>query len=579
MKEAKAATDVALIGRLLRDARPYWKLLAFVFLLGLIAAPLALLTPLPLKIAVDYVLGDAAMPASLAEYLPADPSALLFLAAVMVVIIALLQNLEGYGSWLLQLYTGERLALDLRARLLGHVQRLSLLYHDTRGTSDSLYRIQYDAPAIQYILIQGLMPLLTSLLTVVAMLGVVMYISWQLALVAMAIVPVLVVLGEVYRRRVRLGWEEVKVRESRAMGVVQEILGALRVVKAFGQEHKEKERFLQHASLSLSQQMRVVFLESGFGILVAAIVGSGTALVLYIGVGQVRAGEMTLGSLLLVMGYLAQLYRPVETMSKKIASLQSSLASGQRAAELLDEAPDVPETSGARPLGRAEGTFEFRDVRFEYVEGRPVLADVNFSVPAGSKVGVSGKTGSGKTTLVSLLPRFYDPVEGAVLLDGVDLREYRLTDLRRQFAIVLQEPLLFSTTIAENIAYARPDASPREIEDAARAANAHDFIRQLPNGYQTEVGERGMALSGGERQRVSLARAFLKDAPILILDEPTSSVDLASEAAILQAMDRLMKGRTTFMIAHRLNTLANCDIRLHFENGHLHPAGPATTRS
>jgi ATP-binding cassette, subfamily B, bacterial len=572
----KQTTDVALIGRLLRDARPYWRLLAFIFLLGLIAAPLALLTPLPLKIVVDYVLGDAAMPAAVAAYLPANPTALLLLAAVSTVVIALLQNLEGYGSWLLQLYTGEKMALDLRARLLGHVQRLSLLYHDTRGTSDSLYRIQYDAPAIQYILIQGLMPLITSMLTVVAMLGVVMFISWQLAVVALAIVPVLVILGEVYRRRVRHGWEQVKVRESRAMGVVQEILGALRVVKAFGQEHREMERFVQHANLSLSQQMRVVFLESGFGILVASIVGGGTALVLYIGVGQVRTGELTLGSLLLVMGYLAQLYRPVETMSKKIASLQSSLASGQRAAALLDEAPDVPETSGARPLTRAAGAFEFRDVRFEYVKGRPVLADVNFSVPAGAAVGVSGKTGSGKTTLVSLLPRFYDPVEGSVLLDGVDLREYRLADLRRQFSVVLQEPLLFSTTIAENIAYARPGASQQEISNAARAANAHDFICQLPNGYQTEVGERGMALSGGERQRVSLARAFLKDAPILILDEPTSSVDLASEAEILQAMQRLMEGRTTFMIAHRLNTLASCDIRLHFENGLLHPSAPAS---
>ena len=569
MKPAKAHTDVRLVGRLLHDARPYWALLALIFLLGLIAAPLALLTPMPLKIAVDHVVGDAPMPAVLAACLPSNEGGLLLVAALMVVVIALLQNLEGYGSWLLQLYTGEKLALDLRARLLVHVQRLSLLYHDTRGSSDSLYRIQYDAPAVQYILIQGLMPLVSSLFTVLAMLGVMMVISWQLALVAMAIVPVLVVVGEVYRRRVRFGWEEVKVRESRAMGVVQEILGALRVVKAFGQEHRERERFVHHAGISLARQMRVVFLESGFGILVAAIVSGGTALVLYIGVNQVRSAEMTLGSLLLVMGYLAQLYRPVETMSKKIASLQSSLASGHRAASLLDEEPDVPEPPHARPLARAAGAFEFENVRFEYVSGRPVLTDVNFSVPAGSRVGITGKTGSGKTTLVSLLPRFYDPVNGIIRLDGVDLREYRLADLRRQFAIVLQDPLLFSTTIAENIAYARPNASPAEIESAARAANAHDFIRQLPKGYDTEVGERGMTLSGGERQRVSLARAFLKDAPILILDEPTSSVDLASETAILQAMERLMEGRTTFMIAHRINTLANCDIHLHFENGRL----------
>jgi ATP-binding cassette subfamily B protein len=570
--------DVELVRRLLLDARPYWKLLWIIFGLGLLATPLALLTPLPLKIAVDHVLGNAALPESVAAYLPqwltGNPGSLLLTASLMVVLIALLQNLEGYGSWLLQLYTGEKLALDLRAKILGHVQRLSLRYHDVRGTSDSVYRIQYDAPAIQYVIIQGLMPLISSLLTVVAMLGIVMFISWRLALIALVVVPVLAVLGEIYRRQVRSGWEEVKRRESEAMSVVHEVLGALRVVKAFGQEQREKERFIRQASRSLAGQMAVVFVESGFGILVAGIVSVGTALVLYIGVGQVLAGELTLGSLLLVMGYLAQLYKPVETMSKKIASLQSSLASGQRAATLLDEAPDVPEASGARPLDRAAGSFEFRKVGFGYVDDRPVLNDVSFAIPAGSTVGVSGKTGSGKTTLVSLLPRFYDPVDGCVLLDGVDLRDYRLADLRRQFAIVLQEPVLFSTSIAENIAYGRPEASREEIENAARAANAHDFILQLPQGYETDVGERGMGLSGGERQRVSLARAFLKDAPILILDEPTSSVDIASEAAILQAMERLMKGRTTFMIAHRLNTLESCDVRLHFDNGKLQQFAP-----
>jgi ATP-binding cassette subfamily B protein len=332
-----ASNDVTLVKRLLRDTRPYARQLWLIFLLSLVSAPLALLTPLPLKIAVDHVLGDSPLPAAVTAWLPTtlsgSPGGLLALAAALVVVVTLLQNLEGYGSWLLQLYTGEKLALDLRAKLLEHVQRLSLRYHDAKGTSDAIYRIQYDAPAVQYIVIQGLMPLITSVLTIVAMIGIMFYLSWQLAMVAIAVVPLLAVLGEIYRRRVRQGWDEVKRRESETMSVVHEVMGALRVVKAFGQERRETERFIKHANKSLMQQVRVVLVESGFGLIVATIVSSGTAMVLYIGVNQVRADQMTLGSLLLVMGYLAQLYKPVETMSKKIASLQSSMASGQRAAQ------------------------------------------------------------------------------------------------------------------------------------------------------------------------------------------------------------------------------------------------------
>lgn len=565
-------SDLKLTRRLVREARPFWWHLVAVLALGLISAPLALLTPLPLKIAVDHVLGARPLPAGIASVLPAaalPPATVLAGAAVLVVLAALLQNLESYASWLLQLYVGEKLSLRLKARLLAHVQRLSLLYHDTRGTADTLYRIQYDAPAIQFILVQGLVPLIASALTVVAMLAVMARISWPLAMIACAILPLLALAGRFYRRHVRARWEEVKRRESRAMAVLQETLGALRVVKAFGQEQREERRFVQQAGRSLQEQLRVVALESGFGLLVAIIVGGGTAAVLYVGVREVQAGALTLGSLLLVMGYLAQLYKPLETVSKKIATLQGSMASAQRAFALLDEVHDVPEVPHPRRLARARGQFVFEDVSFGYQPNRPVLRDVAFSIPAGARVGISGRTGSGKTTLVSLLPRFYDPTEGRILLDGVNLRELSVSDLRRQFAIVLQEPVLFSTTLAENIAYGRPEATRAEIEAAAEAANALGFIRALPQGFDTPVGERGMTLSGGERQRVSLARAFLKDAPILILDEPTSSVDHESETAIMEAMERLMSGRTTFMIAHRLDTLKQCSVRLRFENGRL----------
>jgi ATP-binding cassette subfamily B protein len=273
--------------------------------------------------------------------------------------------------------------------------------------------------------------------------------------------------------------------------------------------------------------------------------------------------------MLLIMSYLSQLYSPLKTISRKIASIQSHLASAERAFIVLDEAPDVCEKRKAKPILRSLGAVAFRDVSFSYEKENQVLRSISFDVPPGTRVGIAGRTGAGKTTLMSLLSRFYDPSVGQILLDDVDLREYRVDDLRNQFGIVLQEPVLFSTSITENIAYARPNALQEEIMEAAKAANAHDFIINLPNGYNTLVGEAGMRLSGGERQRVSLARAFLKDAPILILDEPTSSVDMKTESVIIEAMERLMKGRTTFMIAHRLSTLKNCDFLLVIENGRL----------
>ena len=273
------------------------------------------------------------------------------------------------------------------------------------------------------------------------------------------------------------------------------------------------------------------------------------------------------------MAYLAQLYAPLRTLSSKAADIQASMASADRALKLLDEEPDVEERANAQPLELATGAVTFRNVRFAYDAKNNVLHDVSFAVEPGARVGIAGPTGAGKSTLVSLMMRFYDPIGGEILLDGRDVRDFKLADLRNQFSMVLQDPVLFSTSIAENIAYARPGATDEEIIEAARAANAHDFISNLPDGYQTQVGERGMRLSGGERQRISLARAFLKNAPILILDEPTSSVDTKTESGIMEAMNLLMRGRTTFMIAHRLSTLENCDVRLELEHGRLRKMG------
>jgi ATP-binding cassette subfamily B protein len=542
-----------------------------ILLLQLLTAPLALLAPLPLKIAVDTVLGSRPLPHWLAAILPAaltsSAGVLLVVAASILVATSILGSLQDLVSQLLQTYTGEKLSQDFRSRLFRHVQRLSLSYHDTRGTSDSTFRIQYDAPSIQRVIVDGLIPLCGAATTLVAMIYVTARIDLKLALVALSVSPVLFVLTRAYGPRLRRNWKEIKKLDSSAMGVVQEVLASVRVVKAFGREDREHDRFIEQSSMRVRREIEVAALQGTFDIFVGVVMAAGSAVALVIGVQQVRAGQLSLGNLLLVMAYMQQIYKPLKTLSKKTADVQSSLASAERAFALLDELPEVSERKDARRLTRSAGSLLFLDVSFAYDAEHVVLHRVSFAAPPGTRVGIRGTTGAGKSTLMGLLMRFYDPTDGEITLDGVDLRDYNLADLRRQFAIVLQEPVLFSTSIGENIAYGRDGATREDVVGAARLANAYDFIMELPEGFDTPVGERGMRLSGGERQRISLARAFLKDSPILILDEPTSSVDVKTEAVIMEAMQRLMEGRTTFMIAHRLDTLATCDMQIELEKG------------
>ena len=574
MKAAGGYSTRTIYWRVFREARPFRLHLLGMLALSLMSAPVALLAPLPLKIVVDSVLGDKPLPgfmqAMLPDFIIGSKGMIFVLAVALVVIVALLAQLRGICNLILRTYTGEKLVMDFRSRLFRHAQRLSLSYHDSRGTSDSIYRIQYDAPALQWIITDGVIPFVASMVTLVSMIYVTALIDLQLALVALVVSPLLFLILRTYGQRLRRGWRGQKKLESSALEIVQETLGGIRVVKAFGQEDREKERFTGKASETLRAKIRLSFHEGGLGLMVGLVIAAGQAAVLFIGVRNVQAGILSLGDLLLVMGYLTQLYAPLESMSKKVRDLQGSLVSAERTFGLLDQTQEVIEKPNAIRLLRAKGTVSYQDLSFSYDgENNPVLQNISFEVGPGTRVGIAGATGAGKTTLVSLLTRFYDPTSGRITLDGVDLRDYRIADLRNQFGIVLQEPVLFSTSIAENIAYANLGATSEEIVGAARAANAHEFITNLPEGYDTQVGERGMRLSGGERQRISLARAFLKDAPILILDEPTSSVDMKTEAMIMDAMTRLMHGRTTFMIAHRLSTLANCDVRLQIEGGRV----------
>lgn len=561
----------SVLARVLLESRGCWPHLIGIAGLSLLSLPLTLLYPLPLKMVVDSVLGSQPLPRYLVTVVPVLRGNGKSLEAAIGVLlgIALLVSVQGLAAWWLQTYTGEKLVWDFRARLLNHVQRLPLVFHDRYGATDSVYRIQHDAPAIQYVTIQGLVPLMTAVFTLMAMIVVTARMDLLLSIVALTITPVLFLLSLGCSRIVRQRSQTIKNLDSSAMSVIQEVVGTIRVIKAFGQESREHARFVRRSTERMSQQVRLSIQQAIFNVLIGLTIALGTAAALYFGVRHVRAGTLTIGSLLMIMAYIAQVYQPLQTLTTKVTDLQVWLTSLERAFLLLDQEPEIAEYESARKLPVATGDFEFHDVSFAYDGSGKGLENISFYIPAGTRVGIVGATGAGKSTLLNLLMRFYDPASGKVLLDGRDIREYRIADLRKQFAVVLQEPVLFASSIAENIAYGKPDASDEEIVEAAKAAASHEFILNLPEGYDTAVGERGSRLSGGERQRISLARAFLRNSPILILDEPTSSVDSHTEAVIIEATERLMSGRTTFMIAHRLSTLKTCDLVLVLDQGRL----------
>jgi len=490
--------------------------------------------------------------------------------ALLFVIFALANQAQTFAAGLLYTYITEKLILHVRAKFLLHVQQLSLSYHDVKGSSDSIYRLQYDINIVVYYLVGNVVPLVTAAFTVVGMCYVTARINVQLMFIAIAISPALLLASYYFQSRVHEPWRESKRLENSAIGVVHETLGALRVVKAFGRERGEQERFIKRSGKGIAARMWVSLAVNIYHGVVAVVIALGTAAALFVGARQVQAGLMTVGGFVMVMAYLAQLYAPLQTITQKIADLQTGFVSAERVFSVLDEPPEVIEKPHAKVLQRAQGSVIFDQVSFGYDSHRSVLKNVSFQIEPGTSVGIVGQTGTGKTTLVSLLVRFYDPQEGRIFLDGVDIRDYKVADLRDQFGFVLQESVLFSATIAENIAYGRPGAAETEIVEAAKAANADAFILKLRDRYKTIVGERGSTLSGGERQRIALARAFLKNAPIIILDEPTSSVDVDTEAAILEATQRLIRGRTAFIIAHRSSTLTNCDLIMKVEDGQIY---------
>ena len=562
-----------MLRRVFVELRPYSVSIIVLLIISLSAIPITLITPLPIKLIVDNVLGSSSLPGYLAILLPASSLAskdsVLWLAMGILVGSTLLTYLQNLLNVWLTNRIGNHMTLDVRDRLFRQMQRLSIAYHDTKGSADSTYRTLQDAPALRSFGVDSMIPLITSVLTLGAMIIVTLFLDWQLALIALLVSPFTFLLTLMFRPRLRSGWRKVKVSESAAMAVAQETLGASRVVKAFGQEDQKSDQLVSRYNESLSAALKVYVDSAVYNLLVGAITAVGLVAVLYVGIRHVQSNTLTLGSLLVVNYYVTQLYSPLKNVGQKILDMQMSLAGVERCHAVLDEKPDVPEAPNALPIARARGKITFQNVSFEYIPRHPVLDRVSFELPPANSLGVVGPTGSGKTTLSNLLLRFFDPTHGVITLDDIDLKGYKLADLRNQFAVVLQDTVLFSTTITENIRFARPGATITEVVAAATAANAHEFITRLPDGYNTLVGERGMKLSGGQRQRISLARAFLKNAPILILDEPTSALDINAETAVLDAIQRLMKGRTTLMIAHRASALRNCNIILILEDGRV----------
>lgn len=572
-EEDETPPQARILRRAFLDARRDRRGLLLLIFISLLSAPISLALPLPLKVAVDSGLSDRPMPGFLAALVPASleqsSNGIFVIAAVLQVVIVFLFQAQFAATTILSTTLTQHMTMSLRGRVLAHAQRLSFSFHDERGTSDALYRIQYDTTALPNLFVYTLIPLCAAIVTLSSMLYVIFAISLRLALLSLGVVPFLVGYYLYFRRRMFPRYAESKRLESSAMQRVHETLGALRVVKSFGREDHEYERFMGRSRESAHAQIRLTWAESTFFAVVSTTIAIGTGLVLFVGIKDVRSGLISLGSLLLILGYLRELYRPLESMTNagaKVLSYRSSLA---RTYELLDAPRDVPEHPRALPLERARGHIQLIGVSFGYQPDVAVLDDVHLDIPAGTRVGIAGRTGSGKTTLVSLLTRFFDPTNGMIMLDGRDVRRYRIEDLRQQFSIVMQDAVLFSASIGDNIAYARPNASHDDVIRAAKAAEAHDFITQMADGYETLVGERGLRLSGGERQRISLARAFLRDAPIVILDEPTSAVDTLTEKEIMTAFSRLMADRTVFMIAHRLSTLDGCDEVIRIDDGRV----------
>ena len=555
--------------------RPHWKLLAVAFTAMVVQSAADLLEPWPLKVIFDYVLAAKPMPGWLAEWMPADGQALeiLRLAAIAVIAIAVVGAISSYTEKYLATTVAKRVGYELRHMLYHHVQRLSLSFYEQRQTGDMVVRLTSDIDATEDLISSAALGIVLNLLTLAGKTTVMFYLDWRFSLIGLSVAPFLFVIVYRFTRQIKKAARAVKQKESELASVVQESISSVRVVKAFAREDFEEKRLDKQSQESVALSLRARSIKARLPPLVDVIVAIGTCLVLWFGVRLVLDGRLTSGALLVFILYLGKMYKPMKDLSKMADTLSKAAVGFERIAEILSIERQIRDRPGARPAPPFTGRVEFAHVRFGYAPEQTVLNDVSLLVEPGRRAALVGLTGSGKSTLIGLIPRLYDTLGGQILIDGQDVRSYTLASLRQQVSFVLQEAVLFHATVAQNIAYGKPGATREEIVRAATLANADEFISRLPQGYDTLIGERGDTLSGGQRQRIAIARAIIRDAPILLLDEPSAALDPQSEELVFQGLARLLEGKTSITIAHRLATVRRADVIFVLNDGVISERG------
>jgi ABC-type multidrug transport system fused ATPase/permease subunit len=560
--------------------RPYNKWLLVIFLAMLLETAMSLLGPWPLKIIIDNVVGHHPLPGWLEwiKDLPFETNkmAIAAAAAIGLILIALIGGIAGYIDNYYTESVAQYVANDLRQKVYHHLQRLSLSYYDSHQIGNILSTITSDVSTIQGFASSALLSILIDALTIIGMLGLMFYMNWDFALVAVAVTPLLLLFVARFKRAVKKATHEVRTQQSTMVSVLQQGLESVRAVKAFDRQDLEETHLKDVSMGTVQASLKARKVKSLLSPVVALIVSCCTAFVLWRGTHLVLIEAMTLGGLTVFLSYLAKFFKPVQDLAKMTTSIAQASVALERIQSILDTDTVIPQKPDAKVPENVQGHIDFEHVAFSYDPETPVLSDVHFSIKAGQRIGICGPTGGGKSTVVSLIPRFYDPTKGRVLIDGVDITDFQLhgdTGLRDQIAFVLQDTVLFFGTVRDNIAYGKQGATQEEIEAAAKLANADEFISKMAHGYDTMVGERGLTLSGGQRQRIGIARAIIRNSPILILDEPTAALDTESEKLVMEALERLMKGRTVIIIAHRLSTIRDADKIVVLKGGYVAEQG------
>jgi ATP-binding cassette, subfamily B, bacterial len=549
---------------------PHWKTLGLAFIAVIGETVTDLLEPWPLKIVFDYVFGSKTMPEWLAGavgWLGEDKFATLNFAVLAVLGIAVLGAVSSYFENYLTTTVGQWVMHDLRRVVYHHIQRLSLSFHDQKKTGDLISRVTSDIDAIQSLVSNVLLGIVVNVLTLVGMILIMLYLSWEFTLIALLVTPALFFVVYRFTRRIKKASRAVRRKEGEVVSVLAEVLSSIRVVKAFAREDYEQERFEQESRESVEITLQARSIKAKLAPVVEIIVAAGTCLVLWYGARLVMTGELTAGALLVFLLYIGKMYKPMRELSKMTDTISKAAIGWERIREVLETDMQVRNFPGARPAPSFKGKIEFDHVNFSYDGKREVLKDISFKIKPGQLAALVGPTGGGKTTIVSLLPRFYDLTSGEIRIDGEDIRRFKIKSLRKQISFVLQESLLFRAPVWQNIAYGKPEATRDEIIHAAKLANADEFIEKMPDGYDTMIGERGMTLSGGQRQRITIARAIIRNAPILVLDEPSSGLDPAAERLVFDALTNLMEGKTSIVIAHRLATIRRADVIFVIDKG------------